>query len=73
MPPMTTFTICCCSHDEIEHQATEQDGYEPTALDTFPTREAAERRVQMWTEEDGDQWLYWVAEGSRPVTLWETV
>lgn len=67
---MTTFTICCAAQADILNQVTMQPGYEPEVIQTYATRQNAERLCATWNEEDGDAWLYWVCEARRPVTVW---
>lgn len=67
---MTTFTVCSVAHSDIENRVTMQSDFQPLAIDTFATRKVAEDRVEAWTAEDGDLYLYYVSEGERPVTIW---
>jgi hypothetical protein len=67
---MTTYTVCCVAHSDVENQVTMQPGFQPEVIDTFACREMAADRVATWSEEDGEIRLYYISEGRRPVTIW---
>lgn len=67
---MTTYTILCSAHADIEHQVTMEPDYEPEVIDTYATKEHADRLCETFNDEDGHTWCYWVHEGQLPVTVW---
>ena len=43
--------------------------YQPTVIDVFPVREAAQRRCENWNAEEPDT-CYYVARTPEAVTAW---